>query len=178
MKIKKIIIATTALVGLIGCSSNKAPIEAPIEAPIASAPVASAPVQTQTVSNNNASFFEFDKYNIQNDYFHIVSDNANYLASNPQAKAQIQGNTDDIGSVEYNLSLGQKRADAVKKALIADGVSSSQIEATSNGKLKPVMSNDADDGRAFNRRADIYIQGTQPDWYSVNDGLPMQNRAQ
>lgn len=173
MKFKKIIIVSTALLGLIGCSSN----QAPIQAPVASAPVASQPQAKQIVSNNNATFFEFDKYNVKDDYFNIINDNSNYLASNPNAKVKVEGNTDDIGSVEYNLSLGQKRADAVKKALIANGASVTQIEATSNGKLKPVLSNDSDDGRAFNRRADIIYQGgTQPNWYSETNGLPMQNR--
>lgn len=173
MKNKKIIIITVALLGLVGCSSNKAPIQAPV----ASEPVASEPIaQTQNAKNNNATFFEFNKYNIQSQYYNIVSQNAQYLALNPQAKTKIEGNTDDIGSVEYNLALGQKRSDSVKKALIADGVSPNQIEATSNGKLKPVLSNDNDDGRAFNRRADIFYQGQQPDWYSIDNGLPMENK--
>jgi peptidoglycan-associated lipoprotein len=71
----------------------------------------------------------------------------------------IQGNTDDSGTTEYNLALGQKRSDAVRKLLSLLGVSESQIEAVSFGKEKPKSTSADDTGRAENRRADIvYIK--------------------
>lgn len=176
MKIKQIILTTSLIAGLVGCSTNQAPVQAPVAEPVVEVPVqAQAPVQQAKV--NNAVFFGFDKYDVQENYFNVVNQNANYLSSNP-AKVQIQGNTDDIGSVEYNLSLGQKRADAVKKALIASGASSDKIETTSNGKLKPVMNNDTEDNRAFNRRADIMYKQDAPNFVSSDEvnHLPMINQ--
>jgi peptidoglycan-associated lipoprotein len=81
------------------------------------------------------------------------------LNSNKNQKIVIQGNTDDAGTTEYNLALGQKRSDAVRKLLSLLGVSESQIEAVSFGKEKPKSTSPDDTGRAENRRADIiYIK--------------------
>ena len=70
----------------------------------------------------------------------------------------IQGNTDDRGTAEYNLALGQKRSEAVKKALLAQGVSEQQIEAVSFGKEKPVNSAQTEAAFKENRRADFVYQ--------------------
>ena len=167
---KKILALVVAGTALVACSSNKAPVEAPVASAPVAAPVASAPV----VSNHNSVYFAFNKYDIKDDYAGVVKANGSYLAANAAAKVQVQGNTDDIGSVEYNLSLGQKRADAVKKALIATGASKSQVEATSNGKLKAKYDNNASETRAMNRRADIEYKSAQPAGYSTDsNGLPM-----
>jgi peptidoglycan-associated lipoprotein len=166
---KKLLVLAIAGASLVACSSNKAPVQAPV----ASAPVASAPA-VQAASNHNSVYFAFNKYDIQDQYAGIVKANADYLAANAQAKVQVQGNTDDIGSVEYNLSLGQKRADAVKKALIAAGASKAQIEATSNGKLHAKYDNNSSETRAMNRRADVIFQDDQPKGYSTDsNGLPV-----
>jgi peptidoglycan-associated lipoprotein len=166
------------------CSSTQAPEPVVASAPVpevASEPVvsvASEPVvaSAPAVMSHNAVYFAFNKYDVKDGYTGVVQTNANYLASNAQAHVQIQGNTDDIGSVEYNLALGQRRADAVKKALIANGVSRKQIEAVSYGKLKPKYPNDNDSGRAQNRRSDIVYKAGQPQGYSVDSStneLPM-----
>lgn len=67
----------------------------------------------------------------------------------------IQGNTDDRGTAEYNLALGQKRSEAVKKALVAQGVSESQLEAVSFGKEKPADPSQTEAAFKENRRADF-----------------------
>ncbi|MEN9947094.1 MAG: hypothetical protein RLZZ293_1480 [Pseudomonadota bacterium] len=168
---KKFLALLLAGSALVACSSNKEPKPEPVaSAPVASEPVAPAPV----VSNHNSVYFGFNKYDVKDDYSGIVKANGGYLAANPHAKVQVQGNTDDIGSVEYNLSLGQKRADAVKKALIATGANKAQVEATSNGKLKPKYDNSTDENRAMNRRADIEYKAAQPAGYSTDsNGLPV-----
>lgn len=166
---KKLLALAIAGSTLVACSSNKAPVEAPV----ASAPVV-APASAPVTSNHNAVYFAFNKYDVQDQYAGVVKANADYLAANAQAKVQVQGNTDDIGSVEYNLSLGQKRADAVKKALIASGANKAQIEATSNGKLHPKYDNNTSEARAMNRRADVIYTTDQPKGYSTDaNGLPM-----
>lgn len=157
----------TLLAACAACSSTKEPVQE------ASAPVAEAPA----VSNHNAVYFAFNKYNVGEGYNGIVQANGNYLANNPGAKVQVQGNADAMGSVEYNLALGNRRARAVKNALIADGAKKGQIEAVSYGKLKPKYPNDTADNRAHNRRADIVYKMMQPQGYSVDsmNGLPMVN---
>jgi peptidoglycan-associated lipoprotein len=119
-------------------------------------------------ATHNSVYFAFNQYDINSDYSGIVSANASYLSSNTNTTVQIEGNTDDIGSEEYNLALGQQRADVVKKALLAAGANANQIETTSNGKLKPRYSNDSDTDRAKNRRADILYQTTPPTGYSLD----------
>ena len=166
---KKLLALVIAGSALVACSSNKAPVEAPVASAPAPAPVASAPV----VSNHNSVYFAFNKYDIKDDYAGVVKANGSYLAANAAAKVQVQGNTDDIGSVEYNLSLGQKRADAVKKALVANGATKAQVEAISNGKLKPKYDNNSSATKAMNRRSDITYTAGQPAGYSTDsNGVP------
>jgi peptidoglycan-associated lipoprotein len=77
------------------------------------------------------------------------------LKANPQQKIIIQGNTDERGTAEYNLALGQRRSDAVRKSLNLMGVSENQMEAVSFGKEKPKAEGDNEAAWAENRRADI-----------------------
>ncbi len=171
--LKQLLVATVVGTALAACSSTKAP-EA--SAPVASEPVASAPVAAPApvVSNNNAVYFAFNKYDVKDAYNGIVGANGSYLASNSAAKVVVRGHTDDIGSVEYNLALGQKRADAVKKALVADGAHKGQVETVSFGKLKPSFPNDTAENRAMNRRAAIVYKADAPKGYSADaNGLPM-----
>lgn len=128
-----------------------------------------APTTPVTKTNHNSVYFAFDKYNINDSYSGLIKANSNYLAATKDAKLQVQGNTDDVGSVEYNLALGQRRAEVVEKALIANGASPSQIEATSNGKLKAKYENKTDAGRAKNRRSDMMFVSGKPNGYSTDE---------
>jgi peptidoglycan-associated lipoprotein len=104
-------------------------------------------------------YFDFDSYTVKSSDQNLINSHAQYLNSNKNQKIVIQGNTDDAGTTEYNLALGQKRSDAVRKLLSLLGVSESQMEAVSFGKEKPKSSSPDDSGRAENRRADItYIK--------------------
>jgi len=102
-------------------------------------------------------YFEFDSYTISPKYAPTIAAHAAYLKAFQKQKANIiiQGNTDDRGTAEYNLALGQKRSEAVKNALVAQGVSESQIEAVSFGKEKPVNTAQTEAAYKENRRADI-----------------------
>lgn len=110
-----------------------------------------------SVYGKRSIYFEFDSYTIDPKYASTISAHASYLKSFEKQKASIiiQGNADDRGTAEYNLALGQKRSEAVKKALVAQGVSESQLEAVSFGKEKP--KNPAQTEAAFkeNRRVDV-----------------------
>ena len=100
-------------------------------------------------------YFGFDEYTIQTKYQNMLSAHAGYLKAHPQQKIIIQGNTDDRGTAEYNLALGQRRSDAVRKALALMGVADAQMEAVSFGKEKPKAEGDTEAAWAENRRADI-----------------------
>jgi peptidoglycan-associated lipoprotein len=100
-------------------------------------------------------YFGFDEYTVQTKYQKMLSAHASYLKANSNQKIIIQGNTDDRGTAEYNLALGQRRSDAVRKSLNLMGVSDNQIEAVSFGKEKPKAEGDNESAWAENRRADI-----------------------
>lgn len=104
-------------------------------------------------------YFDFDSYTVKSSDQSLINSHAQFLNSNKNQKVVIQGNTDDLGTTEYNLALGQKRSDAVRKLLSLLGVSEAQMEAVSFGKEKPKSTSNDDAGRAENRRADIiYIK--------------------
>ena len=100
-------------------------------------------------------YFGFDEYTVQTKYQKMLSAHASYLKANPKQKIIIQGNTDERGTAEYNLALGQRRSDATRKSLNLMGVSDDQIEAVSFGKEKPKAEGDTEAAWAENRRADI-----------------------
>ena len=100
-------------------------------------------------------YFDLNEYTVQTKYQKQLSTHASYLKANPRQKIIIQGNTDERGTAEYNLALGQRRSDAVRKSLNLMGVSDDQMEAVSFGKEKPKAEGDSEGAWAENRRADI-----------------------
>ena len=120
-------------------------------------------VNPLTDPNNSLSkrsvYFDFDKYDVKAEYTSLVEAHAAYLTSHKDAKVTLQGNTDDRGSREYNLALGQRRADAVRKAFNLLNVPETQIEAVSFGEEKPKATGDDEAAWTQNRRADIVYQG-------------------
>ena len=104
-------------------------------------------------------YFDFDSYVVKSDYNQLVSNHAKYLESHNSRNIQIQGNTDERGTAEYNLALGQKRAEAVRKAMATLGVPDSRMEATSNGKTQPKAEGHDEAAWSQNRRADIVYAG-------------------
>ncbi|AGW91536.1 MULTISPECIES: peptidoglycan-associated lipoprotein Pal [Cupriavidus] len=100
-------------------------------------------------------YFDFDSYSVKSDYQGMLTEHAKYLGSNKGRKILIQGNTDERGTSEYNLALGQKRAEAVRRSLGSMGVPDGQMEAVSLGKEKPKATGHDEASWAENRRADI-----------------------
>lgn len=100
-------------------------------------------------------YFDYDSYIVRNDGKPVAEAHAKYLTANKNRKVVIQGNTDERGGSEYNLALGQKRAEAVRQTLTLLGVADSQIEAVSFGKEKPKATGHDEAAWAENRRADI-----------------------
>lgn len=103
-------------------------------------------------------YFDYDSYIVKNEFKPVVEAHAAYLTNNTNRKVLIQGNTDERGGREYNLALGQKRAEAVRKSLTLLSVPDAQIEAVSYGKEKPKALGSNEAAWAENRRADIVYQ--------------------
>lgn len=100
-------------------------------------------------------YFDLDSFIVKDEFKPVVNTHSQYLNANKGRTVIIQGNTDERGSREYNLALGQKRAEAVRKSLAVLGVNESQMEAVSLGEEKPRATGNDEAAFAENRRADI-----------------------
>ncbi len=113
----------------------------------------------KSILSKRSVYFDFDQYVIKDEFKTLVEAHGRFLVANPKLKVLIQGNADDRGSREYNLALGQKRAEAVRKSLILLGAKDEQIEAVSLGKEKPRCTEHTEECWAENRRGDILYTG-------------------
>jgi peptidoglycan-associated lipoprotein len=139
-----------------------APAAAPVAAP---APAPASTVTTVTLpeyldpksglSTARSVYFDFDDDTIKAEYTALVEKHGNFLSGHPAVAIRIEGNTDERGSTEYNLALGQKRAQSVLKALKIYGVKDAQVEAVSWGEEKPRAAGHDESAWAQNRRADL-----------------------
>jgi peptidoglycan-associated lipoprotein len=103
-------------------------------------------------------FFDYDKYVIRSDAEPITQEDASYLAQHPEIKVLIEGHCDDRGSIEYNMVLGENRANAVKEALLRQGVEASRIRVISFGKEKPFCTQENEECWQENRRGHVVSQ--------------------
>lgn len=129
----------------------------------------------QQIKTPNAVYFKFDDSQVDQTYVALLEANARYLINNPSAKVQISGNTDRIGSAEYNLALGQRRAKEVQDILISQGVPSARVIAISNGSTRPIVFAGNKANYWLNRRADISYTMAPPTGYTIasDTGVPM-----
>jgi peptidoglycan-associated lipoprotein len=104
-------------------------------------------------------FYDLDQYDIKDQYKPLIEAHARYLRDNPGRKILVQGNTDERGSREYNVGLGQKRSEGVKKMLLLLGAREEQIESVSLGEEKPRAEGHDEQAWSQNRRSDILYQG-------------------
>jgi peptidoglycan-associated lipoprotein len=113
----------------------------------------------KSILSKRSVYFDYDSYEVRSEYKDLVTAHARFLADNRQFKMLIQGNTDERGSREYNLALGQKRADAIRKMLSLLGVREDQLESVSLGEEKPKNEGHNDSAWAENRRGDMLYSG-------------------
>ncbi len=163
-------IAATAFVT--GCSTPMPPAApaAPVATPTPTpAPVAPKPAESTVakvviaphldanslISKERSVYFDYDVFTIKQDYAALIERQGKYLAANAGLQLKVEGNADERGSSEYNLALGQKRAEAVARALKVYGVKEAQVEAVSWGKEKPKNPAHTEAAWAENRRADL-----------------------
>jgi peptidoglycan-associated lipoprotein len=161
-----LLVSSAAL--LAACSSVKLDDKPPVEEKTAK-PVAQDTRTVQTVDTKSADplndpkgelakrsvYFDYDSYVVKDEFKPLVAAHGKYLGAHRERKIIIQGNTDERGGSEYNLALGQKRAEALRKSLSLVGVPESQMEAVSLGKEKPKAQGHDEASWAENRRADI-----------------------
>jgi peptidoglycan-associated lipoprotein len=129
---------------------------------VSAAPAVSVPSTTMTAeeefkANVQDAFFDYDTYDIRSDAQGTLSHDASYLASHPNIKVVIGGYCDERGSDEYNLALGQNRANSAKNALVTAGIAADRIRVVSYGKEKPFCSESTEECWQQNRRAGFSI---------------------
>ncbi|MFE8645256.1 peptidoglycan-associated lipoprotein Pal [Sphingomonas sp. NCPPB 2930] len=100
-------------------------------------------------------YFDYDSYSIKPEFQSVIEAHSRFLRANAQRRVSVEGHTDERGGREYNLALGQKRAEAVRRAFGLLGVTDTQVEAVSFGKEKPAVSGNDEAAFAQNRRAEI-----------------------
>jgi peptidoglycan-associated lipoprotein len=167
---KKLVISIVLVNLLAACASEKpkAPeAAAPVPPPVVTAPApeaapAPAPVVEVDSLNDPASilakrsvYYPFDVSAVQDADKPIVVAHAKYLSEHPDRNVRVEGNADERGSNEYNLALGQRRADGVKQMLVLGGAKASQIETVSYGEEKPKATGHDEASWSQNRRSDI-----------------------
>jgi len=109
------------------------------------------------VSQLQNIYFDFDKYDIKDEYRDVLSQNAEYLRENPDVLIQIEGHCDERGTEEYNLGLGERRANAVKEYLISLGISEDRLYTISYGEEMPADPGHNEAAWAKNRRSEFKI---------------------
>jgi len=110
---------------------------------------------TQPDLQNRTIYFDFDSSEIKGDYTAVIAAHAKYLVSNPSIRVRLEGNTDERGSREYNIGLGERRAQAVRQALMLQGVADSQITTVSYGEERPAVTGHTEAAWSKDRRVDI-----------------------
>lgn len=113
----------------------------------------------KSILSRRSIYFDYDKFEVKGEYRDLVTAHARFLSNNRQFKMLIQGNTDERGSREYNLALGQKRADAIKRMLVMLGAREDQVESVSLGEEKPKDEGHGEAAWAENRRGDMLYSG-------------------
>jgi peptidoglycan-associated lipoprotein len=100
-------------------------------------------------------YFEFDQSSVQTDFLDVIQAHSDYLAANPQAVVRLEGHADEKGTREYNLGLGENRANAVRDLMLAQGVSQNQMVVVSFGEERPAAIDSTEEAMALNRRVEL-----------------------
>ena len=173
MKIEKLMLGLVAAAALTACSSTKldepAPVEnkTPTQATTPTAPTTDnagqRPVQTvdlgaqldAAVSNQRVVYFDFDSFVVKDEYRSLIENHAKRLNNKKTLALSLEGHADERGGREYNLALGQKRAEAVAKSLTLLGVAANQVEPVSFGKERPADTGHNEEAWAKSRRVEL-----------------------
>lgn len=156
-KVFKGLMLALPLVAVAACSSNKNDDQTDTNnVPVVEqGPTAEelARQQLEQLKQQNIVYFGFDKYDISSDYANLLDAHAAFLRANPSVRITVEGHADERGTPEYNIALGERRANAVKMYLQGKGVSDDQLKIVSFGKTKPAVLGHDEAAYAKNRRA-------------------------
>jgi peptidoglycan-associated lipoprotein len=173
---KKLILVASMAVLLVACGSavklDNVPVEdksgSPVQASGTAAPLTGlsqssvTPVDLGKSNQDSAMqaanrlvYFDYDSFVIRPEFQAIIEAQARYIKANKSKKVALEGHTDERGGREYNLALGQKRAEAVRRALSLLGADENQLEAVSFGKEKPAVAGSTEAAMEKNRRTEI-----------------------
>ncbi|MBG2877413.1 peptidoglycan-associated lipoprotein Pal [Proteus alimentorum] len=156
-KVFKGLMLALPLVAVAACSSNKNDDQTDTNnVPVVEqGPTAEelARQQLEQLKQQNIVYFGFDKYDISSDYANLLDAHAAFLRANPSVRITVEGHADERGTPEYNIALGERRANAVKMYLQGKGVSADQLSIVSYGKEKPAVLGHDEAAYAKNRRA-------------------------
>ena len=165
----------TVLAGLLmlgyGCSSNKQPVSAGLFSPplsLSGVGTARSLSSMEAISRGVAAvtppgaalkdvYYQFDSVDLEGEAIEVLKKNAEWLKANPKARIEVEGHCDDVGSAEYNLALGAKRAQTAKDFLVEQGIATERLVTISYGKEAPGCFELTEDCRVRNRRARFVI---------------------
>lgn len=137
-----------------------APAPAPVAKPVTTKPIVANPLKDpNNILSKRSVYYDYDSSVIKDEFKPMVSAHARYLTQNRSAKMVVQGNTDERGSREYNIALGQRRADSVKQMMLLLGAQEGQIETVSFGEEKPRAAGKDEASYSENRRGDMVYAG-------------------
>jgi peptidoglycan-associated lipoprotein len=162
---KKTLLSALALASLYGCASQPVEPEVTPAASVTARAVESSSLQANPLKDPNnvlskrSVFYDYDKSDIKDEYRPMLQAHGRYLAEHRGTKMLVQGNCDERGSREYNIALGQRRAQGVKRVLVLMGATASQVEAVSLGEEKPRCTDHSEGCWSQNRRGDMLYGG-------------------
>lgn len=161
---RKLALLLTALAFVAGCKGKqqKSDVESTPLAPGVDSSIESSPMSFNAQGSDSGQIeglvtinFEYDKSSLSADARRKLQGNADWMKKNSNVKVQIEGHCDNRGSLEYNLALGERRANAVRRHLISLGIPGSRLSTISYGKEKPLAGGEDESSHAQNRRANF-----------------------
>ena len=174
---QKTLIVMAAVALLAAACAGKKPVETPAETTAAAVPATAdsgaqsagvATVDTSTASTSQGAlgpdgplgsqrviYFDFDSSEIRSEYIDVIAAHGRFLAANANMRVRLEGHTDERGSREYNIGLGEQRAQTVKRALALQGVGDAQIATVSYGEERPAAAGSDENAYSKNRRVEI-----------------------
>ena len=156
MLLKSTLAAVIISLGLSSCTDDKKKAAEPV-APVATETAAPAPNAGQAELKTSTIYFGFDDYTLTSEAQSTLTAMAEGMKANKGAVIQIEGHCDERGTVEYNLALGERRAQSVKNFLTQLGVEAARLSTISYGEEKPVVQGHAEDAWVKNRRAEFVV---------------------
>lgn len=161
--IRRLSIALVACAFVVGCKGKQTKNDQAIEtAATGASGIDSTPLSFDPMGSDSGKIeglhtvhFGYDKSSLNSEAKSMLADNAAWIKSHPNVKVQIEGHCDQRGTIEYNVALGERRANAVKAYLVSMGVSADRLSTISYGKEKPIDTGDSEAAMAKNRRANF-----------------------